>query len=61
MGCMVQVLGQPDDELLDRALYGHRFFKVVSRQQGLTWELMVSPILPSCWLIFFVFVNLTPL
>ncbi|XP_075906471.1 homeodomain-interacting protein kinase 1-like [Nelusetta ayraudi] len=42
MGCMVQVLGQPDDELLDRALYGHHFFKVVSRQQGLTWELMTS-------------------
>lgn len=42
MNCMVQVLGQPDDDLLNRALYNTRFFKVVFRQQKFTWELMTS-------------------
>lgn len=39
---MVQVLGQPDDKLLNRALYSHRFFKVVYRHRGITWELLVE-------------------
>lgn len=42
MDCMVQVLGQPDDDLLNCALYSERFFKVVYRHGRLTWELLVE-------------------
>lgn len=42
MDCMVQVLGQPDDNLLNRALYSQRFSKLVYRPGRFTWELLVE-------------------
>lgn len=42
MKCMVEVLGQPQDRLLNGGIYTHNFFKKADeRLNELTWRLMV--------------------
>lgn len=42
MKCIVEVLGQPQDRLLNGGIYTHNFFKKTDeRQNELTWRLMV--------------------
>lgn len=52
MESMIQVLGQPDDKLLNRALYSHRFFKLVFAFERIFWEPLVSSVPPSRLQIF---------
>lgn len=43
MKCMVEVLGQPQDRLLNGGIYTHNFFKKADeRLNELTWRLMVG-------------------
>lgn len=42
MKCIVEVLGQPQDRLLNGGIYTHNFFKKEDeRLNELTWRLMV--------------------
>lgn len=42
MKCIVEVLGQPQDRLLNGGIYTHNFFKKSQeRLNELTWRLMV--------------------
>lgn len=42
MKCIVEVLGQPQDHLLNAGMYTHNFFKKVEGENEQTWRLMVE-------------------
>lgn len=56
MKCIVQVLGQPQDRLLNGGIYTHNFFKKADeRLNELTWRLMVESLVKSHYLFIYFF------
>lgn len=53
MKCIVQVLGQPQDRLLNGGIYTHNFFKKADeRLNELVWRLMVESLVSSLRVFF---------
>lgn len=42
MKCIVEVLGQPEDRLLNAGLNTQNFFQKEEGENGLTWQMMVQ-------------------
>lgn len=42
MKCIVEILGQPQDHLLNAGMYTHNFFIKVEGENEQTWRLMVE-------------------